>query len=368
MILEKIRLNFFKNYSELDLSFSHGVNCIVGNNGMGKTNLLDAIYYSCMTKSYFGLSDRLIIKHGEDFFRIDAIFEKKEKHNLVVKNKKGQKKEVICDEVPYEKYADHIGKFPVVMISPDDISIILEGSETRRKFLDNVLCQEDARYLCNIIQYNRVLKQRNAALKKMGEQRKIDGELLNSYDKQLLPLANQIFERRNLFLVEFVPVLKAMYLVISNGQEEMDCQYKSNLLTEKYEDLLLKNRDRDFYLQYTSTGIHKDDLVFTYEGRPLKKFASQGQRKSFLLAIKLAQFEFLRRRLGVKPILLLDDIFDKLDPQRMEKLVQLICDKNFGQVFVSDTHESRLEKLLQTYDLDYEQFLINEGMIVNGEQ
>lgn len=367
MQLQTIKIAHFKNYKSEDISFCQGVNSIVGNNGMGKTNLLDAIYYSCMSKSYFGLSDKAIILHEEQFFRLDAKFITDKEELVVVKYQKGKKKEISLNGKNYEKYADHIGRFPVVMVSPDDISIVLEGSEVRRKFLDNVLCQEDSAYLKNIIQYNRILKQRNAALKKMGEERGIDNALLTSYDLQMIPLGNDIFERRKLFLEEFVPVLKAMYLMISDGQEEMDCIYKSSLLKEDFEKLLIDHREKDFYLQYTSVGIHKDDLVFSYEERPLKKYASQGQRKTFLLAIKLAQFEFLRRRLAKKPILLLDDIFDKLDPKRMNKLIHLLCNENFGQVFISDTHEVRLEKILKEYGLEFKHYKVIEGKLVDGE-
>ena len=361
MLLNSIKLTNFKNYEELSLQFCDGINCFVGKNGMGKTNLLDAIYLSCMTKNYFGLTDRQLVFHENDFFRIEANFEKTSSQKVVAKFQKGKKKEMALNGKTYEKFSEHIGRFPIVMISPDDIKVILEGSEIRRKFIDNVLSQQDPLYLKNLMDYNRVLKQRNAALKSMKDRGGPDEELLLTYDKQLLGPAALIHERRKAFLSDFIPVLKAMYLMISGGNENVNCVYKSSLLEQPLGQALIESRMKDFYLQYTSRGVHKDDLVFEFDDRPLKKFASQGQRKTFLLALKLAQFEFLRRKKEVTPILLLDDIFDKLDKLRVNKLVELLTQESFGQVFITDTDESRLTSLVEQTDLNFLRFTIKEG-------
>lgn len=364
MNLNSIKLTNFKNYEEIALQFCDGINCLVGKNGMGKTNLLDAIYVSCMTKNYFGLTDKQLVFHEMDFFRIESSFEENDAvQKVVAKFQKGKKKEMALNGKTYDKFSEHIGRFPIVMISPDDIKVILEGSEVRRKFVDNVLSQEDPLYLKNLLDYNRVLRQRNAALKSMKDRPSPDEDLLLTYDKQLIVPAEMIHERRKSFLTDFIPVLKAMYLMISGGQESVDCLYKSTLSEQTLEQSLIESRMKDFYLQYTSKGIHKDDLVFEFEGRPLKKFASQGQRKTFLLALKLAQFEFLRRKKGSTPILLLDDIFDKLDKQRVNKLVELLTKESFGQVFITDTDENRLTNLVEKTDLNFLRFTIKEGKV-----
>ena len=362
MILKSIKLTNFKNYEQIELQFCDGINCLVGKNGMGKTNLLDAVYLSCMTKNYFGLNDKQLIFHENDFFRVESNFEEKESAQTVVaKYQKGKKKEMALNGKTYDKFSEHIGRFPIVMISPDDIKVILEGSEVRRKFLDNVLSQEDSIYLHNLLDYNRVLKQRNAALKGMKDRGGPDESLLQTYDKQLIGPAELIHQKRKDFLTDFVPVLKAMYLMISGGNEKVDCKYKSSLTEQSLEAALIESRMKDFYLQYTSKGIHRDDLIFEFEERALKKFASQGQRKTFLLALKLAQFEFLRRKKGSTPILLLDDIFDKLDKSRVNKLVELLTQESFGQVFITDTDEIRLAALVEKTELNFLRFTIKEG-------
>ena len=361
MLLNSIKLTNFKNYEALSLQFCDGINCFVGENGMGKTNLLDAIYLSCMTKNYFGLTDRQLVFHERDFFRIESNFEKEALQKVVAKFQKGKKKEITLNGKTYDKFSEHIGRFPIVMVSPDDIKVILEGSEVRRKFIDNVLSQEDPFYLKSLMDYNRILKQRNAALKSMKDRGGPDEELLLTYDNQMLEPAAFIHERRKAFLSDFIPVLKAMYLVISGGNEQVNCIYKSSLNDQPLALALKETRMKDFYLQYTSKGIHKDDLVFEFEDRPLKKFASQGQRKTFLLALKLAQFEFLRRKKGNAPILLLDDIFDKLDHLRVNKLVKLLTQESFGQVFITDTDESRMTNLVEKTDLNFLRFTIKEG-------
>jgi len=247
------------------------------------------------------------------------------------------KKIVEKNKVAYDKMAEHIGSFPIVMIAPDDIKLILESGETRRRFVDNVLCQDDPLYLKHLIQYNGLLKQRNAALKQIRKARTQDPLLIEIYDNQLVAPCHYINKKRAEFLADFLPVFKGFYIVISDGNEPVDITYRSQINDHEYGDLLRQNFEKDYYLEHTSTGIHRDDLVFEFGGRALKKIASQGQRKSFLISLKLAQYEFLRRRKNIKPILLLDDIFDKLDSERVARVMSLLQEDTFGQVFISDT-------------------------------
>jgi len=361
--LASIKLTQFKNYEAANLQFSPTVNCIVGLNGMGKTNLLDAIYYLCMCKSNFSIADRLVVKDTTDFFRVEGLFSKEKKSfKVVAKVKPKTKKEIELNGAVHPKLADHIGLFPVVMITPFDIELALDGSEVRRKFLDNSLAQIDRAYLNALLQYNRILRQRNATLK-AANGGNIDHALLDTLDEQLLGPAAIIIEKRKTFCASFLPVFKQYYKVISNEQEPVDCLYRSQLLACELKDLLKQNREKDVYLQRSTVGIHKDDLTFTIKDKPLKKFASQGQLKSFILALKLAQYHLVRIKKDSFPILLLDDIFDKLDNNRVQQLLTLLFNNDFGQIFFTDTHEDRLLKLLQSFDIASKRFIIEQGAI-----
>ena len=331
---------------------------------MGKTNLLDAIYYLCMCKSHFGVSDSYIKKHETDFFRVEGQFTKgKKRYKTVAKVKPKEQKTFELNDVPYDKLAEHIGRFPVVMITPFDTELALEGSEVRRKFIDNTLSQIDATYLSALISYNRLLKQRNATLKQFAETKRIDEGLLDIFDDQMEAPALLIHQKRREFSEQFIPIFQAFYKVISNDQENVNYKYRSQLKDVNFLNLLKENRQKDLILNRSTVGIHKDDLLFKIEDYPLKKFASQGQMKSFILALKLAQYELLRIEKDCAPLLLLDDIFDKLDRQRVTQLLQLLFDKNFGQIFFSDTHENRLSEILTNFDTDFKRFIINFGKI-----
>ena len=362
MQLQKIILTNFKNYSSQKLDDLARLNCFVGLNGMGKTNLLDAIYYICLGKSYFGIPDHIVMQHETSFFRLEAQFQIGEKsEKIVAKVIPRKKKEFERNDVPYQKLSEHIGLLPVVIVAPNDINIVLEGSEIRRKFLDNTLSQIDNQYLNALITYNKILKQRNAALKGFAETHRYDPALIKVYDDQLLKPAEEIFKKRKAFLTEFSPILSQMHERISGAQEKVSCSYRSDLLEEPLESLFRKSAEKDRILQRTTKGPHKDDLILSIDNYPLKKFASQGQLKTFILALKLAQYEVLKQDRQVLPLLLLDDIFDKLDSQRVGKLLQLLIEGAFGQIFITDTHENRIEEIVKKFDVQYRKFIITHG-------
>lgn len=364
MVLRQLTLTNFKNYEKAQVTLSEQLNCFVGKNGMGKTNLLDAIYYLCMSKSNFSVKDRAIAKHGESFFRLEGLFaNEKEKETIVAKVLPGKKKTMERNQVPYKRLLEHIGLIPVVMIVPDDTLLVSEGSEARRKFLDNTLSQLDRTYLEQLLFYNKVLKQRNAALKQMAKEGQYNTELIETYNRQLLAPADLIYQTRAAFLKDFSPVFYEYYQVISGQSEEVECVYHSQLDKDSLAALLLANQEKDRFLQRTTVGIHKDDLKFFIDDFPLKTFASQGQLKSFVLALKLAQFEFLRKEKKIAPILLLDDIFDKLDRHRVEHLIGLLLDRKFGQIFITDTHENRLENIVTKFNSTYLNFRIEQGVV-----
>lgn len=364
MYLERIALANFKNYENQKLDFSNRLNCLVGNNGMGKTNLLDAIYYLCMAKSHFNLADNGIVRHNEEFFRVEGHFvlqEKKEK--IVAKVIPRKLKELERNDVGYAKLAEHIGLLPVVFIGPDDVQLIREGSEERRRFLDNTLSQLDQRYLYELITYNKVLQQRNALLKTLAERNSGSLSLLDVYDEQLIDPALYVLEQRVKFAQKFSAIFQSTHQYISGQKEAVKLTYESQLLENDLGELLLASRQKDLFLQRTTKGIHRDDLVFSLGEHPLKKFGSQGQLKSFLLALKLAQYEMLRQNKSVPPILLLDDLFDKLDAQRVTHLLRLLTEGQFGQIFITDTHETRIAEIIQQFGVDYRRFVVEDGAI-----
>ncbi|MDZ7877559.1 MAG: DNA replication and repair protein RecF [Saprospiraceae bacterium] len=469
--LDTIKLTNFKNYESANLTFSPQLNAFVGLNGTGKTNLLDAIYYACMCKSYFLPLDADVILRGADFLRVDALFQKNGKRERIVAKTQAKKRKIFeRNDVAYSALSDHIGLLPVVMIAPDDTDLIKEGSEERRRFVDNALSQLDNLYLRHLMFYNKIVEQRNAALKKWGENSGYtEGvqsnwlQLIETYDSQLVPSAQYIFEKRQEFVADFEPIFNFFYKKISDERETVSIVYESQLLKENLTDILLRNREKDRYLQRTSAGIHKDNLGFAMNEKPLRKFGSQGQLKSFVISLKLAQYHILRTKnsaiktsnsleinaknepqyqtdlalrnnldlnsslelediiesnqpinsdielennvrlaldltlnnelnahnelelrteldiekelkwtdkvslnfveLENKPLLLLDDIFDKLDAQRVQNLLQLIVSQQFGQIFITDTHIERIEKLGRDLRIDFKKFEINNGVV-----
>jgi len=356
MLLKTLSLLNYKNFDNYTFEFDNKINCLVGQNGVGKTNVLDAIYHLAFGKSYFNPIASQNIKHGEDFFVLDGIFEKSNlEEKVVVSLKKGQKKVIKRNGKPYDKFSDHIGFIPLVIISPSDRDLITEGSDTRRKFIDSVISQGDKTYLETLINYNKVLSQRNALLKYFAANHTFNTETISIYNEQMDTLGTKIFNIRAAFLEKFIPIFKIKYNAISNKNEPVNLSYKSDLKDTNLNELLSKNINKDRALQYTSVGIHKDDLIFEIEDYPIKKFGSQGQQKSFLIALKLAQFDFIKQQSGVSPILLLDDVFDKLDENRVTQIIGMVNDKHFGQLFISDTHAERTENVVkqahQTYKI-----------------
>ncbi len=357
MFLKKLSLINYKNFETNSFDFNQKINCLVGNNGVGKTNVLDAIYHLSFGKSYFNPVASQNIRHGEDFFVVDGMYEKETRdENIICSLKRGQKKMVKRNGKPYDKLSEHIGFLPLVIISPADRDLIIEGSDTRRKFMDSVISQSDKRYLKNLINYNKVLSQRNSLLKYFALNSTFDADTLSIYNDQLHELGSLIYAERRKFLEAFLPIFMTRYNAISNEKEIVNISYKSQLHEKDFRSLLEESLAKDRVLQYTSVGVHKDDLLFTIETYPIKKFGSQGQQKSFLIALKLAQFDFIKNLANVTPILLLDDIFDKLDEQRVAQIMSLVNRDDFGQIFISDTHVERTESIVKEIHQSYEIF------------
>ena len=357
MNLKELTLINYKNFESRAFEFDEKINCFVGANGIGKTNVLDAIYHMAFGKSYFNPISSQNIRHGEDFFVVDGILNKTERdEKIIVSLKRGQKKMIKRNGKPYERFSDHIGFIPLVIISPADRDLIIEGSGTRRKFIDSVISQNDKTYLNNLIAYNKVLSQRNALLKYFALNNTFNSETLDIYNEQLDGYARAIFTTRDEFLNTFIPIFQGHYSAISNDKEQVTLSYKSDLFQNELKTLLEKNINKDKALQFTSVGIHKDDLNFLIADYPIKKFGSQGQQKSFLIALKLAQFDFIKQRSGVAPILLLDDVFDKLDENRVAQIIKLVDDSHFGQLFISDTHPERTESVVKETHQSYKMF------------
>ncbi|SFJ22930.1 DNA replication/repair protein RecF [Olleya namhaensis] len=357
MILKSLSLLNYKNFDSKTFTFNETINCLVGNNGVGKTNVLDAIYHLSFGKSYFNPVASQNIKYDEDFFVVNGSYDKDEKtENIVVSLKKGQKKVIKRNSKAYEKFSDHIGFLPLVIISPADRDLIIDGSDTRRKFIDSVISQSDKSYLSSLINYNKILSQRNSLLKYFAANHTYNNDTIEVYNQQLQLYGTEIFEKRKQFLEAFIPLFKSRYKAISNNNEEVSLNYKSDLFDNSLEQLLRKAINKDKALQYTSVGVHKDDLEFNIGDYPIKKFGSQGQQKSFLIALKLAQFDSLKAISGDNPILLLDDIFDKLDETRVAQIIKLVNDENFGQIFLSDTHADRTENAVKQVHQSYEIF------------
>jgi DNA replication and repair protein RecF len=377
MFLQKISLAHFKSYEYENFEFSERVNCIVGENGIGKTNLLDAIYFLALTKSSISNQDALSINHEAEYMMIEGdfgIFDfrfsisdlesiQSEIPNLkseiiTVSLQRGQKKAVLRDKKAYERISEHIGRFPVVMLSPNDTDIIRDGSEERRKFFDGVMAQLDSEYLENLLQYNRLLLQRNSLLKQFAERNYTDDLLLDIYSDPLVEVSLKLYQARNQFVTEFLPIFKKHYNTLSDAREDVEMIYESEVGAENFTQIFRKNRQRDLAAQRTTMGSHKDDFIFEINGFTLRKFGSQGQQKSFVIALKLAQFEMLTKVKGFPPLLLLDDIFDKLDDRRIQQLITMMVDGTFSQVFITDARPERTRQLLGDLGVEVKYFEI----------
>jgi DNA replication and repair protein RecF len=393
--LRKLDFFHFKNIEEVHLEFQGDIVCLLGKNGTGKTSLLDAIYYLSFTKSAINPSDAQNVRHGQSQFIIKGEFE------MVVKNEsmdfnanemspirqspspseragvrpkeilcayqQGQKKIIREDGQDCTKFSEHVGRYPVVLIAPQDIELIWDGSEMRRKFFDTLISQLDKNYLENLIVYTNHLKQRNSLLRTFSESGKIDHDLLASYDQKIISSGNYIFSKRKQFAIYFLPYFKKHYqFLVSGSQEEVHIQYRSDLEKADFADLLSKNLQRDILLQRTSSGIHRDDFEFLINANELKKFGSQGQQKSFLIALKLAEFQCIAEAKQFKPILLLDDIFDKLDDQRIHQLMLLVSQGTFGQLFITDARQGRSQEILKEAKVSAQVFTVENGTFTHG--
>ncbi|MCY7311913.1 MAG: DNA replication and repair protein RecF [Chitinophagaceae bacterium] len=362
--LQHISLLQFKNYSNRSFDFSERIIGICGKNGVGKTNLLDAIHYLCFTKSYFTRLDGNNVQHGNTGFRLEGNFELHDKPEkaVCILRETGRKEFSVNDDA-YDKFSHHIGRYPCVVIAPDDAELITGDSKERRTFLDALLCQLDAAYMQHLITYKKILEQRNSLLKSFAETGGRNFELLDVLDDQLMKPGDYIFNKRSAFLVSFLPVAKHLYNDIAQtpavakakaDKEEVNLFYESELLQASFAELLKINRTKDCFAQRTTSGIHRDDLDIQLSNQPLKNIASQGQRKSLLFALKLAEMEVLKQEKKFAPLLLLDDVFEKLDEDRISNLLNKVCVENDGQVFITDTNEERLRQHLDTLSVQYQ--------------
>lgn len=363
MHLESIRLANFKNYESAQLEFSPQVNCFLGANGSGKTNLLDAIYYLAITKSSEQSQDQLCIKHEEAFFSVKGkVNFGKKTEEVFCALELGRKKVIRLDSVPYKKAREHVGKIPIVLIAPNDTDVIRGASDERRKFFDAILSQTDPIYLQNLISYNHALKHRNSLLKRFAEQNTFDADLLEPFTLKLIELGQYIFDKRKEALEFFKPLLTDHYQNISDGGEGVDIQYQSHF-AEDIQQNFKASLQKDLALKRTNVGIHKDDFDFLMEERPIKKFGSQGQQKSFLISLKLANYDFLKEQKGKEPILLLDDIFDKLDDSRISKLIEMVASDQFGQIFITDARPERSIGFFEKLFIDSHFYLVHNGQV-----
>jgi len=363
MRLEKLQLLNFKNYEEVNLNFPHRINVLVGKNGSGKTNLLDAIFYLSFTRSAFSTLDQQAILVGRSFFVAKGEFSKGENRTEISCSVQNGSKKVFREGLyEYQKLSEHIGKYPAILIAPDDVDLIKEGGEARRKFFDSIISQLDAKYLENLLAYNHILKQRNGYLKMSSERGEVDWIAVESYDNALAKYGVQIFERRKDFINEFFPFFIKYYRFIVDENENAYIEYISELSAKDFYAGLTGARQRDLALQRTTFGIHRDDFQFVLKGGELKRFGSQGQQKSFVIALKLAQFEIVEKYKGTKPILLLDDIFDKLDDFRIAKLLELIK-SDLGQLFITDARPDRTKGLLDHIHVEAFVFTIENGKV-----
>lgn len=364
VLLERLVLYNFKNYEEAELSFASSVVCFLGNNGSGKTNLLDAIHYLSFTKSFFNQTDSQNITSGHEQCSISGEFTRGElPEHITCAIRKNQRKVLKRNFKEYDKLSEHIGLLPSVIVTPYDIELIWEGSEERRRFIDSTISQYSKSYLDHLVQYNHVLLQRNNLLKSFSMRGGYSTEVMEPWDFKLCEIGQYIHSQRTSFMEEFIPLFKEVYAVISSGKEVPDLVYESELNERKLEELLKGSIEKDRALERTTCGIHKDDLDFSLNTFSLKKYASQGQQKSFLFALKLAQYALLRNHVGSNPILMLDDLFDKVDEQRVRQILHWLKDNNVGQVFITDTHTERIPHLLQSMHVQHEVWQVSDGKV-----
>tara|TARA_B100000963_G_scaffold264322_1_gene232434 strand:+ start:4120 stop:5208 length:1089 start_codon:yes stop_codon:yes gene_type:complete len=349
LLINKISILNYKNILDKTFNFDNKINCFVGNNGVGKTNILDSIYHLAIGKSSFSISNENNINHESEFMLLDGLFSiNNKKENITCSLKRNETKVLKRNEKIYKKLSDHFGLIPVVLISPYDTNLIIEGSSERRKFMDSIISTYDKNYLQNIITHGKLIKQRNKILKYFNKSAKVDMDSILVYNEQIVKLSKPIHECRKNFVSEFIPLVIDKYNNISGKNEKVTLKYRSDLNENEIGDLLEKSFQKDMILQFTSCGIHKDDLIFKIDNNSIKRFGSQGQQKSFLISLRFAEFEFLKNSNDLAPILLMDDIFDKLDIQRVKNIVDLVNSSEFGQLFVSDTDKTRIEKVLRS--------------------
>lgn len=363
MIIRDLNIVNYKNIVEATISCCPRFNCFIGNNGVGKTNILDAIYHLSMCKSYFNLPDGQNIRHGDSFFVLEGMYYRDEEEvGVYCGVKRGQKKVFKKNKKSYERLSDHIGLLPLVMISPADVVLIDGASEERRRFMDGVISQCDKEYLQQLIRYNRVLMQRNSLLKE-NVGRKIDVDMLSVWDEQLSESGSLILQRRRVFIRELEELFQLYYNRVSLGRERVSLEYMTTVRNEDLLGSLRESLERDRILTYTTVGVHRDDLSLSLEEYPVKKLGSQGQKKSFLTALKFAQFAYLAKQKEVKPLLLLDDIFDKLDADRVSQIIRIVSEEEFGQVFVTDTNREHIDEILRLHAVDYKIFRVEQGQV-----
>ena len=359
-VLEKIVIADYRNIQLQEIDFSPNVNCISGNNGEGKTNLLDAIYYLSMTKSAFASSDKFNFRHGSEEFSIAGTYRMPNglSSRFALKmTAKGEKK-VKRDDKPYQKVSEHVGVLPVVMVSPADVSMVSESGDERRKFVNAVLSQMDREYMSAMQQYNRLLLQRNKMLK----DQVVDRALLEVIDMRMSALAEPVYKARKKFVEDLKPIVSEYYKALSGDSEQVDIEYESELADASLESILAASFEKDRILKHTTSGIHRDDFLFKMNGHPIRRFGSQGQQKSFLVSLKFAQYEIMKRNYGFAPILLLDDVFDKLDMGRISNLLQMVASNDFGQIFITDSNKVRMAGIVDGLTQDRAYFETASGM------
>ncbi len=362
MNIKSLSLVNFKNYNGLEINLSDKINCFTGNNGAGKTNILDAIYYLSFSKSFFSSVDSFNIKHGQELFVIQGSYTIKDNDEIIYCGyEKGKKKKVKRNKKEYERLADHIGLIPLVMITPSDISLIIGGSDERRKFMDGIISQYNRNYLYDLQRYNKVLLQRNYLLKDAAKTQRNNDDVIEIYNQQLIETGNRIFEERKKFSDEIIPVFQKYFEHISMGNEKVQLNYSSGLHKKSMDILLEESKTKDKIARTTTEGIHKDDLELLLGDYLIRKLGSQGQQKSYLIALKLAQFEYIQKICGFKPILLLDDVFDKLDSSRVEQIIKLVSQHSFGQIFITDTNSNRINKVLNSINDSYFHFNVDNA-------
>ena len=364
MQIEDISIVNYKNLKEVQLKFSPKLNCFIGKNGAGKTNILDAVYYLSFCKSFSTSIDQLNINHEESYFMLNGNYQRMDSsENISVGFKKGTGKQFKRNLKVYKKLVEHIGLLPLVMIAPSDFNLIMAGSDERRKFMDGVISQYNQSYLDDLLKYNRALQQRNILLRQFASERNFDRDLLELWDEKLVEHGNRIHQQRSKFVEKLIPVFQRYYSFISQNNEKVSLVHQSGLYENDFKTLLKESVPNDRAIQFTTKGIHKDDLVFYIGDYPIKKLGSQGQKKTYLTSLKLAQFDFVKEISGLKPILLLDDIFDKLDQHRVEQIVKVVAGEQFGQIFITDTNREHLDSIIKKMETDFRIFKVDSGNV-----